>query len=729
MKKNLVLMAVLILGILTMFMTISDRIAVESNNKVVDVVLDYSEFSDMADQSDQPLSWWFEKFGGLGIEYVGLQEETLESLALENNDLSLYMGWEFLQEVSQRSDDFLEVISYTDTKGIEDFDMLVSTKNKELFDFIYKGLESRYDNNEYEILSQEQEYIILLKGNLRDLLYRMDAKLVDYDNKASGLRGKASSSKMGSIALGFDPSKIKIIQESGLKVLPRPYTYPRWSSEKYIKAVFDDFHTYNMKPTVLVSGRSEMIGYPDEIDLVVKYMIDNDIKAGLIESSVQRGHLKEEGLDLLVKSLDYNAVRVFSVWPYIQERFQYYNYEGAEEIENTLYRAVTERNIRLIYFKPIKLDELQTRHHQFLYLTEFEEYEKMFDRFETRLLDHGMTLGRSSTMPSIRVRIAKQSLMSWGIISATIFLLNHFIKLNKKEKYILLALGCIATPLGFVIRPMLMDKVMALWAAIVFPSLSMVYFCHRCFKYIYREEEEYKLYTKILYAIKDLILISLISLIGGLFVASILSNIEYLLEMDIFRGVKFSQILPIIIYIATYMTYFGYKRKVNKHDKPMLRFVDIKKFLSEDIKVIYIILMGILLGIGYVYLARTGHETKIQASTMELILRNILEENLLARPRTKEFLIAFPALMVTMYFAKDKLKHFVFLGGMATIIGQTSIVNTFSHIRTPVYLSMARTIYSLIAGILLGVIYILILNLLIKIFHRLKNRIGYNQNM
>lgn len=729
MKKNLILLAVLILSIVALCITISDRIAVESNNKVVDIALDYSEFSDMAAQSDKPLSWWFQKFGELGIEYVGLQEETLESLALENNELTVFMGWEFLHEIAKRDTYSPEVMAYIDNKAIEDFDIVVTTKKEELFNFIYEGLNSRYDNKEFEVLDQHQEYVILLKGNLRDVLYRQDVNLVDYYDKTSGQRSKPVSSKMMGIAIGFDTNKIKLIQDSGLKALPRPYTYPRWSSEKYIKAVFEDFNTYNIKPTVLVSGRSEILGYPDEIDLVAKYMIENDIKAGLIESSVQRGHLKEEGLDLLVRSLDYNAVRIFSVWPYIQERFEYYNYEGAEEIENSLYRAVTERNIRFIYFKPIKLDELKTRYYQFIYLTEFEEYEKMFHRFETRLAGHGITLGRSSTMPSIRVRIAKQTLMGWGIVAASILLLSHFIKLNKKQKHVLLIMGCAFVPLGFVLKPMLMDKIMALWVAIVFPSLAMVYFCHRCFKYIYREEENHKLYNKVLYAVRDLILVSSISLLGGLFVAAILSNIEYLLEMDIFRGVKISQLLPIIIYIASYMTYFGYKRKVNKDEEPALRFMDIKKFLLEDIKIIYIILLGILLGIGYIYLARTGHETKIQASAMELILRNILEENLLARPRTKEFLIAFPALMVTIYFAKNKIKSFIFLGGLATVIGQTSIVNTFSHIRTPVYLSVVRTVYSLIYGVFLGIIYILILEVSMKLLQKLRDRVRCHQNM
>ena len=70
-----------------------------------------------------------------------------------------------------------------------------------------------------------------------------------------------------------------------------------------------------MVPDVLISGRPEVLGYPENIDLIKEYMLENDIKAAMIESSVQRGHLEEEGLDLLVRSLDYNAVRTFQYGP------------------------------------------------------------------------------------------------------------------------------------------------------------------------------------------------------------------------------------------------------------------------------------------------------------------------------------------------------------------------------------------------------------------------------
>lgn len=720
MKKNIVLLAVIVLSIFALGSTLSARIAVESNDKVVDVVLDYGEFEDMANQSEETLGWWFEKFRDLGVEYVGLQEESIESLLMQNQQMEVFMGWQLLQEAGWRETYPSNVVEYIDSGEVSQYDVVVSTKSKEIFDFIAEGLESRYTSEEFNIISRDEYYTILLRGTIQEALYHNNLNLVDVNKKLSAPRHKPYSSKLMQVGLGFDEEKIKIIEESGLKVLPRPYTYKNWMTEKYIQAVLGDFETYDMKPHVFIFSGGEVLGYPNNHELVIKYMIENNIKAGMIETGVQRGHIEQEGLNLLVRSLNYDAVRVFSVWPYIQERFGYYNYEGAEEIENTLYRAVTERNIRFIFFKPFKRDQMQIRYNEFIYITDYDEYEKMFDRFETRIAEHGMTLGRSSTMEPIRVRIAKQTLMGWGIVAASILLLSYLLKLNNKIKYGLLATGMLMVPAAFVLRPMLMDKMMALLAAMVFPTLGMVYLIHKCHQYIYKENKEDKLYLQILYAIRDLVIVTLISLLGGLFVAAILSHIEYLLEMDIFRGVKISQMLPMVFFVITYITYFGYRREASDHE-PGLRAKDIKTFLFEDIKIIYVIFALVLGVVGYIYMARTGHESNIvQASTTELILRNILEENLLARPRNKEFFIGFPALMLCIYFAKTKIKSLIFLSGLAAIIGQTSIANTFSHLRTPVYLSMIRTVYALIIGIFVGILYILLFEIAKRLFHRIK---------
>ncbi|HAS73653.1 MAG TPA: hypothetical protein DCS67_05875 [Clostridiales bacterium UBA8960] len=134
-----------------------------------------------------------------------------------------------------------------------------------------------------------------------------------------------------------------------------------------------------------------------------------------------------------------------------------------------------------------------------------------------------------------------------------------------------------------------------------------------------------------------------------------------------------------------------------------------------DIKMYYLILAGVLGGILYIYIARSGHSTNIEVLNIELIFRNWLENVFIARPRTKEIFIAFPALFAALYFAARGYNKIIFPFLLAAVTGITSIVNTFCHARTPVYLSVTRTLISYGFAIVIGIIVILILNFLNRI--------------
>src|SRR5690606_21960221 len=97
---------------------------------------------------------------------------------------------------------------------------------------------------------------------------------------------------------------------------------------------------YGLQPRIYLLHGKEVLGFPDNEEKLLNYINEEDIAIGLIESSTQREHLDGEGLDDLVEDSGYNALRVFTMWDYIRERNKYYNYEGAEEIENTMFRAI-----------------------------------------------------------------------------------------------------------------------------------------------------------------------------------------------------------------------------------------------------------------------------------------------------------------------------------------------------------------------------------------------------
>jgi len=82
-----------------------------------------------------------------------------------------------------------------------------------------------------------------------------------------------------------------------------------------------------------------------------------------------------------------------------------------------------------------------------------------------------------------------------------------------------------------------------------------------------------------------------------------------------------------------------------------------------------------------------------------------LLDNLLGvRPRTKEFLLGHPLLLLLFYLGfRDNRFQPLLLAG---VIGQVSLVNTYAHIHTPLLVSLLRSFNGLWLGIIGGLVLI-----------------------
>lgn len=716
MKNNKILILFVLIGIISSGILSYNRMSVEGNNKTVDITLDLVEIQKLSEQSDQDISWWFRKFKDWGVSSVTLNEETFEGMIEDKKPLRLEMVGNIVKDIYWKDKYPIDMIEYLEKTGIDQYDLLVITSSESLYTFINQRLKERYDEDKYKTFKSETEFIFLLDGNEKDALFTKGVTLVTNYDKPFMERKELAGSKLMRLGLGYDDEKVNMIKESGLELILRAMDYnPNWSTEKYIETSFKEYERLNIKPKYLLFTGEQALGYPGYIKLTREFMEKNNTKLGLIESGVQRGHMVQAGVDELAQVLDYNAVRVFSVAPYIQERFRFYNYSGAEEIENTLYRAVTERNIRLIYFRPFKTDS-------FTYVTDPIEYEKTFKSFENRIKEHNMSLGEGSVFKSNTINPIFKVLIGLGILGSGIILLEEIFRFNDKLKKLLMILGIPSIGVFPMLFPNFSVTIYAMVAAFIFPTLSMIYFCKEMKTNFNKSNNEKIITRSIITGGKIIFIMCLISLIGAFFVASLLSSSEYLLEMRIFRGVKIVQLLPILLYVITFLGYFGYKSDKTKEDS-RLELSDIKEVLMDNIKVFFVLISLFVLAIGYVYLARTGHETNIQPSNLEMIGRNFMELKLMARPRTKEFLMAFPAVILALYAVLKRNKLATFIIGLLVVIGQTSIVNTFTHLRTPMYLSLIRTFYGFVFGLIMGIIYVILLNLGVKILNTLRGEL------
>lgn len=685
-------LALTAVGILSAVLLINGRIATENQAKTAEIALDYTEIQKLADQSEHDTGWWLSEFRKMGALSAAVGEESFYSLREEGRALDYGLLYDIRKELDWEASYPAELVEKVASKVYKDHFLLVRVKDVETRELVRSGLAARYPDSLYDVYSADDTDYYVIKNRPEDIYYSPNIKLLDKNSKESKEVSVPAFSLAEEIGLGFDPVKIRKVQDAGLEVIPRSINYSAYP-EKLVTAYQNDLKRLGIMPRVVLFIGKEITGYPDRQDELAAFLKANNIAVGLIETPVQRGQIEQADIVGLTQDLQYHAVRAFSVLPYIQKRYQFYNYPGAEEIENTLYRAITERNIRLIYFKPFKFNDRT-------YVTDLQEYQKSFKSLEARLQPHGISIGKFSVMPANAPSTLLRVLLASGLWAALLMALGASL-LRPALRWGLLLLGVVGAAGLYRVAPSVAGELTALGSAVFFPSVGGWYLL-RSLKAVYVSETRQTFGSTLFMGLGALAVTTALALTGGLIVGGSLSGSEYLLEMQIFRGVKLSQLLPLAVMTAIYLVAFGYRRtREDIRQKPHFA-ADLKAILFEDIKIYYIVLAGIIGAVGYVYIARTGHESGIQPSDLEMISRNFLENVLLARPRTKEFLLAFPIIVAAFAFAGAHLKKLIYPAVLCGMIGLTSIANTFSHLRTPVYLSVVRTGYSVAFGALIG---------------------------
>ncbi len=716
-KKNKILFILLGIAVLVSIAVIVMRWQVEVKNKTYDVVLDYSELELLAEQSEEDISWWLAQFRDMGITRVGLTEESLSTL-MESSPLPVtaVMMDEVMQDAAwmeEYPDTFVQQI---ERYGYDRFDVLVQATGEEAVSFVTDAVAKRFHSEDVVITNLGDECYILINGSVTDTLYSPNEKYITTDQKGFVERSNIVSSKIMYLSIGLMPEKVKIIQSLGMEVIPRTLCYNGCNDSYYAQAVVDGYRQYHIDPPYIIAGGEAVIGYDDATDnFALNYIRDNNITIGLIETNVQRENILQTGVEDIAKATGFNTVRVFSVWNYIQYRYGYYGYTGAEEIQNTFFRAIVERNIRIIYFKPVK-----SKDDTHAYITDISVYQDLFNGLDRRLSRHGITRDTASVLDNVEVPSLAMLALGIGAGLGGALLPGTCLPLKKKWTLLMAGGAAVLVTAAWFLLPNTFRLLASFANAVVFACLAAVFFLWSAKQTAQKLPSDAGLLKILPKTIGILAVTVIISLMGAMMTAAPLSATSFMLEIGIFRGVKAAQLLPLAFFCVLFLSCYGFFETDRRHNT--LRLSDITNVLHWTIPVWAFLVLGAVGAVGYYYLARTGHESDVSISTIEIIFRNDLENLLLARPRNKEFLAAFPAVMLAVYCSVRRLPFFTAIFGLAGTIGITSVCNTFMHIRTPLYLGFARTAYSLALGVVLGAVYIVCFELLYRLWGKVWNK-------
>jgi hypothetical protein len=401
---------------------------------------------------------------------------------------------------------------------------------------------------------------------------------------------------------------------------------------------------------------------------------------GLLYGSVEMG--KQRGDEVLSQALDARIVRVHAVQAAEMARLT-----PPVAIERYV-RAVRERNIRLAYLRLFTAvaDDPLAENLNFVRGTAAELRERGFQTgpavpFQAVLPPMG-PLGR--LLPAcVALMVVAGGLMLWATLAPFP---------RRAQVTAALLLGAVAVALAFA-SPGLGRRLLALAGAILFPTLAFTLWPLRgpgpasvARGWLLR-----------------FALMSAVSLLGGLAVVGLLSDRAALVKVSEFSGIKVAQALPLLALAAIVVgdvwasaaTWEAHRRRVEE------RFAT---FLLEPLRLWQVLVALVALIALVLMLLRTGNDPGVSVSSLELSFRSLLD-SVLVRPRTKEFLMGHPALIVALFlWATGRGRLFVLPLLLVGMVGQAGMVNSFCHLHTPIALTLARTWNGLWLGALIGLV-------------------------
>lgn len=632
------------------------RYTIEEENKTIDLAMDYEDVLFLAKRAGKTEQEVLQKVKEAGITSLCVYDKTFKKLN-QSGKVTAISGSELLASYrtgSMVNSSWQEKVA----DGTISADRIYITgQDDELLEEIIEDLKIRLGKKRVNIMNIADERVVSVQEDYESFL-KMDLSLAR--------------------------SEMKKVNEAGFFVLARP-TNIHLATTEDVQRVLTRLDGIQVSEIVF-SGK-EILGYPEALDTLRTALMKRAIPLGLIEHTTQLKFYPQKGLLETAKALDYKVARVYSIAK--DEQVKMTIADAQERWSNTN----LERNIRInllrIYEKPAKnLSLLDTNLN---YIQNVRE----------RLAEDGFSFGKASLFPMFFPHLLSYIPLILGVSAAAIFyltLINPTISANKA--YVLtLVLACFSL-LFFYFNSNLLRTVYAFLSANFFPTLAMIFALD-----FLRNSAWHKmsLFKKIVLALCLLFPVGVFSFIGAAYLSGFLADTEYLLEAHVFRGVKLTFILPLILVTIAFLARFSMVEDNGNKVYGVKKQLQI--FLQKRLTIFsLVVFLGVLLT-AIIFIGRSGHTMGVPVPAFELKFRAFLEEILYVRPRSKEIFLGHPAfiLAVTAFVSKWKNKLF-FLFILLATIGEGSMVETFAHMRTPIFISFVRGVEGIVLGSLLGVL-------------------------
>ena len=659
-RYNRILIALIALGLLAALVVNWQRYGVERVNTQVELVSDYEEIVEMARIDGIPLQSALRQLKAGGLTSLAIFETNLEKLAAEG------------------------VVTAVSTTQ-----MLHSYHAGTLTNWWWRNeVESgRLAAGQVYVMDRETDRFPEVHS---DLVRRVGQHRVKFYNEGDRrfLIVDAPFESLIRWNLGLPVSELQTAASNGFRVLARPTNYLKVNPDD-VKSVFDRIDSVGLAVSGFYFVGEEVLGFPDQLPLVAAEMKKRGLKLGMLEHYTQLQFKMQDGMFDLAKMTDYSTARLHQLLKVEQPKLS---------VAEAIHRQVLgsrERNIRMqylkMYLRPLPGKNLTETHVAYV-----SGVKKGLDSFD-------VPTGPATTFAPYMPQPVLLFLITVGTVAAGVLLVSVAVPVPKKIQYGLLAVLSLGLGLPLFFGPAtLMRQMTALGSAVLFPVLAMTWQldCWRATA----PRGGASLWRILRDGLTGMSRTFLLSMVGGAYLAAVLADTRFLLEMEIFRGVKLTFVLPLVLISIVYLTRFNLIPGVDADDsrhlwEKLLHVLDYPAYIKT------LLAFGAAAAVAYVFVGRSGHDSGVPVPEIEIKLRRFLEVTMYARPREKEFLIGHPAFfmaVMALYRNWPRFFHFAFV--LAATIAQGSLVETFAHMRTPVLMSLVRGLDGLALGAVLGVV-------------------------
>jgi MFS family permease len=426
---------------------------------------------------------------------------------------------------------------------------------------------------------------------------------------------------------------------------------------------------------------NEVLGFERLIDETAAGLRAAGDRYARIEAFSERR--KQRGEDRLTQQMRPDVIRLFSLTP---EELQVLSPDEARE---KFIRSARERNIRLLYVRPLAASAglaASTVNLDFV------------GSLTDRLHRFGLQTARGDPLPVLTVHNGVTLVTAAGAVAVLVLALAVLAdaigaSASMRWWWALFAGGVLLTLAAFTLGGFVVwRKLLALGVAATVPALAVAALMpapHPSGASGARPPHPAWQGLRLLW------LSSAVAVAAGVVVAGLLSQWEFMLAADGFAGVKVAHVVPVLLVLVLLWR----RDRPEQHWRQTLR--EAWAWSAHPLLLRYAI-AAIVVGVAAVVLLGRSGNFGFPLLEVEERLRTLAEQWLVVRPRTKEYLIGHPALMLAAAAAVMGWRGWVLPLAAVGVIGQAGIINSFSHLHTPLLYTVWRTVNALAVGSVLG---------------------------